>query len=170
MSESDQFFDKMADVYLKLSQAYLGEKIKKLNILNQNGANLVYTHGRDIAHKLGFSEDELANITPFPAPTTVVINKGSEEKIQKESEEIQKESPEPKEEKPNESGGDTKKKTSLTHRILPWVISAASTLGALGIGVSSFWPETKQPEDPPPIVKPIDPSLGFKIEGFKIDE
>lgn len=51
-------------------QQYLGAKIQKEHILNQNGANLVYNHGRDIAKKLGL---DTAGITPFPANTTINV-------------------------------------------------------------------------------------------------
>lgn len=42
------------------------EKIKSLNIMNQNGANLTLLHGRDMAHKLELTDEEKDFIMPFP--------------------------------------------------------------------------------------------------------
>lgn len=60
-------FAQMSD----LITMWAGEKIKQKNIMNQNGANLVYSHGRDIANKLGLSEEEKRAITPFPSVTKI---------------------------------------------------------------------------------------------------
>lgn len=51
-------------------QQYLGSKVQAKHIMNYNGANMAFNHGRDIAKKLGL-DPEL--ISPFPAkPTTNV--------------------------------------------------------------------------------------------------
>jgi hypothetical protein len=73
----------MADQLMDdLVRAYLGEKIKQTNIANQNGANLVYIHGKDIGRKLGLSDEELRCITPFPGQTKVFIDESpSKDKV-----------------------------------------------------------------------------------------
>lgn len=156
---ADQLLD---DLVRNVLGAYLGEKIKGQNILNMNGANLAYTHAIDIAHKLGLPEDYIKNITPFPGSTTTNIVVQNDSEKSKDAESTKKVS--------DESDGETeKKKKPLNHRILPWVLTAASSLGALGLGAKAFWPE-KKVEDPPPIVEEFDPNVGFRIEGMKIDE
>lgn len=50
---------------------YLGAKIQASHIMNYNGANLAFNHGRDIAKKLGLDP---AQITPFPCPTNVSVS------------------------------------------------------------------------------------------------
>lgn len=49
---------------------WLSTVIQKQHILNYNGANLAYNHGRDIANKLGL---EPASISPFPASTKISV-------------------------------------------------------------------------------------------------
>lgn len=49
---------------------YLSTKIQRQHIMNQNGANLVYNHGRNMAQKLGLTDN---GITPFPAPTNITV-------------------------------------------------------------------------------------------------
>lgn len=49
---------------------YLASKIQAKNIMNYNGANLAFNHGRDMAKKLGLDP---AQITPFPCPTNVSV-------------------------------------------------------------------------------------------------
>lgn len=52
---------------------WIGEKTKTQNILNQNGANFVYTHGQDMAQALGLSEEARKNIVPYPSQTNISI-------------------------------------------------------------------------------------------------
>jgi len=157
---SDQLID-------DLIRAYLGEKIKRCNILNQNGANLVYLHGKDLGRKLGLPEDDLQGITPFPASTKIVIDdnetKASEEK----------------------SGEKTESTTKpWTRRILPWVLGSA--IGLAG-GVGSMFalrPDQEEQKPPieevvkppeevvvePPVEDPINPNVGLEIRGQKQNE
>lgn len=90
-----------------LCRSYLGEKIKRQNILNQNGANLVFLHAQDVASKLKLAEDLRQNITPYPS-TTFVMNE---------------QPPAQPEEKP-----------SLARRLLPAAVAAAVGLGGVGLG------------------------------------
>jgi hypothetical protein len=53
-----------------LVKEYLSTKIQRAHIINQNGANLVYNHGRNMAQKLGLTDN---GITPFPAPTNITV-------------------------------------------------------------------------------------------------
>jgi hypothetical protein len=141
-----------------LVRAYLGEKIKQTNILNQNGANLVYLHGKDIGRKLGLSENDLEGITPFPASTKIVIDDSDKES---ETSNTQRES--------DEKTVETTKKP-WTHRILPWVLSGAIGLGA-GAGVMSLMPDKKPVEQPPTVESPeLDPNVGLTIRGQKYNE
>lgn len=57
---------------------YMAAKIQALHIKNQNGANLVFNHGRDLEKKLGLPPQ----ITPFPSPTSVSIGGESSETTQ----------------------------------------------------------------------------------------
>lgn len=68
---------KLDEVLTRGIAAWFGEKLKALNIMNQNGANLVYTHGKDVGRKLGLPEEDLANIMPYPQKTEIHI--GGEE-------------------------------------------------------------------------------------------
>ena len=67
----------MADEWLeKILAAYAGEKIKRENMLNQAGANLIYLHGRNTAKQLDLTDDERATIAPFPASEKTVVHFG----------------------------------------------------------------------------------------------
>ena len=59
---------------VEIIRGWAGEALKAKNILNQNGANLVYLHGKDVAHKLGLTEDEIAHIMPFPTKNVVSVS------------------------------------------------------------------------------------------------
>lgn len=50
-------------------QKWGDEQLKSKNILNYNGANLAYIHGRDVAQKLGVDEE---NIMPYPSRVTIM--------------------------------------------------------------------------------------------------
>jgi hypothetical protein len=64
------------DMLADIVKAYAAAKIQRLHILNQNGANMVYNHGRDIANKLGLGNppqgeaNQNLGITPFPNPSS----------------------------------------------------------------------------------------------------
>ena len=51
---------------------YLKEKVKRQNIINYNGANMAYTHGKDIAQKLRLG-DVYHDIAPFPSRTEINV-------------------------------------------------------------------------------------------------
>jgi hypothetical protein len=125
-----------------LVKAWIGERIKQANIINQNGANLAYIHGKDIGKKLGLSEDELQGITPFPASTKIYVNEDSE--------------------------SDEETKQPWTRRILPLVLTGVAGLG-VGLGAMALRPDTNDVEPPPPVVAPVnpddetDPNVGFTI-------
>lgn len=57
-------------VFVELAKSWGIEQIKSKNILNQNGANLVYLHGRDMANKLGIESDY---VMPYPSRTEIAI-------------------------------------------------------------------------------------------------
>jgi hypothetical protein len=136
----------------------MGEKIKHQNILNQNGANMVYLHGQDIGRKLGLPSSVLDNVTPFPASTTVVVQKTEDT----QSDEVIEDHKEAAEE------GATKT-SSWPRRILSYLGVPGITAGVVLTGMGLLLPdkeEVEQPVDPPAIVETIDPNLGFTIKGF----
>lgn len=110
---------------------YLAAKIQSQHILNQNGANLVYNHGRDIAKKLGLDEKA---ITPFPSPSNTQINV---------------EKPEP--EKPPEQ-------PSTTSRMVDLLKSAglAATIATGGAGAAVLYQHLNA--EPTPVVQPAEPA------------
>ena len=60
----------MDEVFVSLLRQWGLEKLKARNILNQNGANLVFLHGQDMAKKLGLNPDD---IMPYPGHAVVSI-------------------------------------------------------------------------------------------------
>jgi hypothetical protein len=168
---SDQVLD---DLVRGVIGKYLGEKIKRQNILNQNGANLVYLHGQDIGRKLGLPEDVLDNVTPFPAQQTVVVQQEATESGKQEDDKSGSKTTDPKSKEDKKKEGDSedqksKPLKSLVSRILPYILTGALTLGA-GAGLTSLIPD-KQEEEKPPVVAPVEPGdelnpeVGIKIRG-----
>lgn len=130
-----------------LIRSYFGEKIKRINILNQNGANLVYTKGIDTARKLGIPDKYIQNITPFPGSTVIVGG--------------------------SESGSDNtpKDEPTKTSGLSKWGIPAAivGTVPALAGVLWWFSPDDATPsiapESPPAVTAPAEPgSVGLRIE------
>jgi outer membrane biosynthesis protein TonB len=180
----------MDDMMWNLWGAWAGEKIKKINILNQNGANLAYVHGQDIAKKLGLEKDVRDNITPFPATVNIAVECGGDKeepepepeqevkppkKEEKPPKPAPKPEPEPEEAKPptrppdglGNTSGDHKpdKKPSLTdtvkQKLLP-LIGAAVTGGAL-TGLGAWIASDKDPDgnnDKPVVETPSDQEPG----------
>jgi hypothetical protein len=52
---------------------YMRTTIQKKDIFNQNGANLVYLHGKDMANKLNLTPQEKLGVTPFPTQTNISV-------------------------------------------------------------------------------------------------
>lgn len=52
-------------------------KIQKLDILNHNGAMMVYNAKADLANKLGLSEKQKLGVTPFPSPSSLAITQAA---------------------------------------------------------------------------------------------
>ena len=132
---------------------WIGEKIKRENILNQNGANMTYVHGVDIARKVGLPDDMIrGKITPFPATQTVIVGG---EKGEKESNEVT----------PENIGKD--KRSSMAKKLLA---STAIALvgGSLGVAAMAIANPSKDNNNPnsTTIVMPDNPngSVGLRIE------
>jgi len=143
---ADELLDSIVETQVGLAKAYLGEKIKGLNIHNQNGSNLVFLHGKDVAKKLGLSEDDIKQITPFPATQTVVI-----ESPVVESPVIQQ---------PDNKG------PSLLRRVLSLALPAITGAGITMGGLSMLG--KTEPEKPVdinnPTVEQRDSKVGFTVE------
>jgi len=139
----------MADQLLDdMLRAYLGEKIKRDNILNQNGANLVFLHGKSVGRELGLSDEDLSQITPFPSTTKIFLGGDDDQS-------------------PTESGV----KATL-RRILPLIAYIALGTG-LGVGGGGWalnqlaTPAAEQVVEEPivlPIVDELNPNLGFTVQ------
>lgn len=64
---------------------WFGEQLKAKNILNQNGANLVFVHGKDMARKVGLTEEEISHIMPYPGKTVVLVGSSPQDEQQNEA-------------------------------------------------------------------------------------
>jgi outer membrane biosynthesis protein TonB len=158
-------------------RAYAGEKIKQMNVLTQGGANLVYNHGVDVARKLGFTDEQISNITPFPAPTTIVVSQPPERMPDPEPipeppppppPEPTPEPPEPVPESP-EPEPEPKKKNGLVGVL--GTLGLATLLGAGGGVVANLLMGRGENETPPPVTQNdtpvaegIDPSVDWDVE------
>ena len=64
------YSDTLDDIVRQWARA----KIQRIDIMNYNGANLAYTHGADMANRLGLSDTQRLGVTPFPASTSVRVD------------------------------------------------------------------------------------------------
>ena len=117
----------------EIVRKYLGEKIKHQNILNQNGANLVYLHGQDMARQLNLPDDICQNITPYPATHIVVNSAASPEPVPQPQPPITQRPPPQPDEPAKQPGLPEPDKPSLVRRLAPWV-AAAALAGGGGLG------------------------------------
>lgn len=110
-----------------ICREYLGSVIQSRHIFNQNGANLVYTHGCDMANKLGLNDRQKMNITPFPSPTSIQITQPAQaEQSQQAERAAQTQQREEKAEQPETSRTKSALKTAA-------IVALGAALGATGL-------------------------------------
>jgi hypothetical protein len=134
--------DQMLDDLVK---AYLGEKIKRINIMNQNGANLAFLHGKSVGRNLGLSQEDLASITPFPAPTNITITSGADDSVK-----------------------NTGSESPTRSRLLSWLAPLLIGIGGAGTGVVTMKyfdkPDVVQEATVPQESNDPNSSLGFTVK------
>lgn len=151
---------KLDEIFAQGIQAWLGEQLKSKNLMNQAGANMIFTHGRDTARKLGLPDEDIAHIMPFPSKQVVAVNEPQDlTKTQEVMEKLIERICNQQQETPKQ--GSTLKETALK-----WAVPLALALGLGPAGaVATYY--GMRPDDNPPVVEEqqISPGeVGFTVE------
>lgn len=118
------------DMLEDIIRAYCATKIQREHILNQNGANMVYNHGRDIEKKLGLDAGDAnkrLGIQPFPH---------------------------------SESNSNVKINERVGPLAISLIAALAAIAGAGGAVMTSEYLRDRTPETETPIAEPYEPELG----------
>lgn len=154
---ADPMLDRIIEMQVELATRYLGERIKAQNILNQHGANFTYLDGQYRGRLLKLPDEVLANVTPFPKNTTVMVSqeKQADDPVDKAIERLEELKKSMTPEKSNTAG--------LAKRLAPWLLAA----GLGGWGIYQFATPDDAPDIAPPAAVQYDPSnhgVGFTVE------
>jgi hypothetical protein len=125
-------------------------KFTRLDIINQNGANLVYNHGKHTANLLGLTAEEKEGVVPFPgsSSTSVVVLNPAPQSPPRLTPVTATPVP--------ADGGTASGIGGLAKRLLAPVLVA----GAVGTGASAAYnalTDPGKPETPPAIEQPVIP-------------
>ena len=155
--------DPLLDDMARLMISYLGERVKRQNIINQAGANTVYINAHEVAKAIGLSERVRNNLTPFPGTNVSIV----EAPLPPVAEPIAKEQdaapPAEKRIEPTPKvDPHLPARKSRLRRLVPWVISAGLAGGA-GVGgyvLNQYFQQKNQP----PAIEQRNGEVGVEIE------
>jgi hypothetical protein len=164
-----------ADTFNEVLREFARAKIQKEHIHNYNGANLAYTHGADMANKLGLSEGQKLGVQPFPSSQSVMQVFGPGGSPQAPAQPAQQtpqprtdwsaDHPPPERDEPYPRRSDPKASPWYKQW---WAPALAAMLGAGTVAavppVIDYW--SASPEQPPVVDPHFDANVGLEVEGF----